>query len=323
MKRIVSKYHRFIPVLSGMVLLVLGAGCIDGSSTTATRSNSAGSICNIKGNISSSGEKIYHMPDDEYYDETVINLAKGELWFCSSEEAEAAGWRHAMSESEPNEQSRQDSSAESCNLPSVWGEVNEIFKKCNLKEIEKGSGYSGTFNPEGGNGFFDYCDTLIYRRYTTVNGDLYTYEKIRGTHYPNSEVGEYRMPKDLYDRTTNQRHCEPQNVGRLFDLTDNQISSYLMPSRNYRLGKEIPNVGILPYSASGAIMPSDADKKEELRKKNLSDCINRNEEQFRVAIAENEGCDGILTSTGDCIVDNALKKTLESMKTFCNEQYSN
>lgn len=50
--------------------------------------------CNIKGNISyNTGEKIYHVPGQEYYSETRISLLKGERWFCSEEEARAAGWR--------------------------------------------------------------------------------------------------------------------------------------------------------------------------------------------------------------------------------------
>ena len=53
-----------------------------------------GSGCNIKGNISlSSGEHIYHMPSQEYYDETQIDFSKGERWFCSESEARSAGWR--------------------------------------------------------------------------------------------------------------------------------------------------------------------------------------------------------------------------------------
>jgi len=49
--------------------------------------------CLIKGNISSSGEKIYHLPGGEYYDKTVIDESKGERWFCTEEEAQVAGWR--------------------------------------------------------------------------------------------------------------------------------------------------------------------------------------------------------------------------------------
>ncbi|TPK70784.1 hypothetical protein FJ527_28290 [Mesorhizobium sp. B2-4-18] len=50
--------------------------------------------CNIKGNISyNTGERIYHVPGQEYYSETRISLLKGERWFCSEAEARAAGWR--------------------------------------------------------------------------------------------------------------------------------------------------------------------------------------------------------------------------------------
>lgn len=54
--------------------------------------------CNIKGNINfsinfSTGEKIYHLPEQKYYDSTQINEAAGERWFCTEEEAVAVGWR--------------------------------------------------------------------------------------------------------------------------------------------------------------------------------------------------------------------------------------
>ncbi|MGX8013534.1 sunset domain-containing protein [Mesorhizobium sp. ORM8.1] len=52
--------------------------------------------CNIKGNISYyGGERIYHVPGQEYYSATRINLLKGERWFCSETEAQGAGWRRA------------------------------------------------------------------------------------------------------------------------------------------------------------------------------------------------------------------------------------
>jgi hypothetical protein len=43
--------------------------------------------CVIKGNISSSGERIYHVPGQRYYDKTRINWSKGERWFCTEQEA--------------------------------------------------------------------------------------------------------------------------------------------------------------------------------------------------------------------------------------------
>lgn len=51
--------------------------------------------CVIKGNISSSGERIYHVPGQQNYDDTVITLSKGERWFCTETDALAAGWRKA------------------------------------------------------------------------------------------------------------------------------------------------------------------------------------------------------------------------------------
>nr|WP_276315546.1 hypothetical protein [Mesorhizobium jarvisii] len=52
--------------------------------------------CNIKGNISiNTGEHIYHVPGQEHYWETKISPQYGERWFCTEEEARAAGWRKA------------------------------------------------------------------------------------------------------------------------------------------------------------------------------------------------------------------------------------
>ena len=54
-----------------------------------------GTTCNIKGNVNTRGERIYHVPGQEYYDETRISASHGERWFCSEEEAREAGWRRA------------------------------------------------------------------------------------------------------------------------------------------------------------------------------------------------------------------------------------
>ena len=51
--------------------------------------------CVIKGNINLSGERIFHVPGNRYYDETTIDARFGERWFCSVQEAIAAGWRPA------------------------------------------------------------------------------------------------------------------------------------------------------------------------------------------------------------------------------------
>ena len=49
--------------------------------------------CAIKGNISRKGVRIYHLPGTAAYAQTKIDEAKGEHWFCSEDEAKAAGWR--------------------------------------------------------------------------------------------------------------------------------------------------------------------------------------------------------------------------------------
>ncbi|MCB9811229.1 MAG: thermonuclease family protein [Candidatus Nomurabacteria bacterium] len=54
------------------------------------------SNCLIKGNISKSGEKIYHVPGQQYYTKTIISEDKGEQWFCTEKEAVEAGWRRAL-----------------------------------------------------------------------------------------------------------------------------------------------------------------------------------------------------------------------------------
>jgi micrococcal nuclease len=51
----------------------------------------------IKGNISqSTGERIYHVPGQEFYDRTVIDETAGERWFCTEAEAVQAGWRKSL-----------------------------------------------------------------------------------------------------------------------------------------------------------------------------------------------------------------------------------
>lgn len=49
--------------------------------------------CMIKGNISSKGIKLYHIPGQKYYPQTVISPEKGEFWFCTEIEAINNGWQ--------------------------------------------------------------------------------------------------------------------------------------------------------------------------------------------------------------------------------------
>jgi len=64
--------------------------------TSAPQENSSNGSCLIKGNINSSGEKIYHLPGCGSYSKTQIDEARGEKWFCSESKAQSAGWRKAL-----------------------------------------------------------------------------------------------------------------------------------------------------------------------------------------------------------------------------------
>lgn len=63
------------------------------TNTNSNTNTGAPEGCVIKGNIST--EKIYHLPGCDSYDKTVIDESAGERWFCTEEEAVAAGWRKA------------------------------------------------------------------------------------------------------------------------------------------------------------------------------------------------------------------------------------
>jgi endonuclease YncB( thermonuclease family) len=49
--------------------------------------------CTIKGNVNRSGECIYHQPHSRWYAKIEMKISKGTRWFCSVEDAEAAGCR--------------------------------------------------------------------------------------------------------------------------------------------------------------------------------------------------------------------------------------
>ena len=66
-------------------------GATESRPPAESRAHRAG--CDIKGNINSEGERIYHVPGSRSYDDTVIDESKGERWFCSAAEARREGWR--------------------------------------------------------------------------------------------------------------------------------------------------------------------------------------------------------------------------------------
>jgi hypothetical protein len=49
----------------------------------------------IKENVNRKGERIYHIPGQRDY-ASINPIFHEKRWFCSTEEAEAAGWRRAL-----------------------------------------------------------------------------------------------------------------------------------------------------------------------------------------------------------------------------------
>jgi micrococcal nuclease len=77
---------------------IWSSGCLSGAAAAGAAGTGAAAAtgkqgCTIKGNIASDGDRIYHLPGQQYYDVTVITESKGERWFCTEAEAVAAGWR--------------------------------------------------------------------------------------------------------------------------------------------------------------------------------------------------------------------------------------
>ena len=52
-------------------------------------------MCPIKGNVSENG-RIFHLPGGSFYGRTAIDEGRGERWFCTPDQAVAAGWRPAL-----------------------------------------------------------------------------------------------------------------------------------------------------------------------------------------------------------------------------------
>ena len=88
--------RRLLAILSVLVLVAFAANSyIPLSSLWRSSADDPLEECIIKGNISLDGERIYHLPEGDWYEDTRIDLAQGERWFCSEEEAHGAGWRRS------------------------------------------------------------------------------------------------------------------------------------------------------------------------------------------------------------------------------------
>jgi endonuclease YncB( thermonuclease family) len=77
---------------------ILGAAKPPENANAILLASASGSVapspdCTIQGNVNRSGECIYHQPSSRWYAKIEMKISKGTRWFCSVDEAEAAGCR--------------------------------------------------------------------------------------------------------------------------------------------------------------------------------------------------------------------------------------
>jgi endonuclease YncB( thermonuclease family) len=77
---------------------ILGAAKPPENANAILLASASGSVapspdCTIKGNVNRAGECIFHTPASRWYAKIEMKISKGTRWFCSVEEAEAAGCR--------------------------------------------------------------------------------------------------------------------------------------------------------------------------------------------------------------------------------------
>lgn len=51
--------------------------------------------CVVKGNVDMNDKRFYHLPTFRHYSQVVMNLEKGDRWFCSEKDAISAGFHRA------------------------------------------------------------------------------------------------------------------------------------------------------------------------------------------------------------------------------------
>ncbi len=77
---------------------ILGAAKPPENASTILLASASGPVapspdCTIKGNVNTAGECIYHTPKSRWYARIHMRVSKGTRWFCTVEDAEAAGCR--------------------------------------------------------------------------------------------------------------------------------------------------------------------------------------------------------------------------------------
>ena len=80
---------------SAPVLNPLAAAPLQDAQATSSRKANQVS-CRIKGNVNRVGERIYFLPGEPNYERVRMDRGAGKRWFCSEDQAIAAGWRPAQ-----------------------------------------------------------------------------------------------------------------------------------------------------------------------------------------------------------------------------------
>lgn len=103
MSVIARKIALFLAIGVAVVLALVGVDYIYGGSRdrgAAAVDVGAAAVqqpgCDIKGNVTRDGGRVYHVPGGRFYASTQIDPANGERWFCSEAEAREAGWRKSQ-----------------------------------------------------------------------------------------------------------------------------------------------------------------------------------------------------------------------------------
>ena len=78
--------------------VILGAAKPPANAHAILQASASGPVapspdCTIKRNVNGAGECIYHTPNSRWYAQIKMQVSKGTRWFCSVEDAEAAGCR--------------------------------------------------------------------------------------------------------------------------------------------------------------------------------------------------------------------------------------
>ena len=87
---------RLSALLALVAVILLGVGFVNAVGHCPSGCEGRVFGCDIKGNLSPTGEKIYHVSSTLWYERVIVNPARGERYFCTEAEAQQNGYRKAL-----------------------------------------------------------------------------------------------------------------------------------------------------------------------------------------------------------------------------------